>query len=65
MKYKLGEHIIRKNGKLSIADDKKHLIKLAYRELDEWKKVRKEAIHEVEEWEAFIEELEKRLAINK
>ena len=60
MKYKLGEHIINKNGKLRIADDKKHFISLAKREIKEWTKACEKAKSEIIEWQKFIKELEKR-----
>ena len=60
MKYKPGEHIISKNGKLRIADDKKHLIKLAHKELEEWKNVYEKAKIEIEKWRDFIRKLERR-----
>ena len=38
--------------------DKKHLIKLAKKEIKEWSLARDKAIKEIYEWERFIFELE-------
>ena len=60
MNYKLGEHIIRKDGKLVIANDKKRLIKLAVNEIQEWIDVREKAKSEIVLWEMFIEDINKK-----
>ena len=39
------------------ADDKKHLIELAKKEIAEWTKARDKAKKEIAEWEKFITEL--------
>ena len=37
-KYNIGDYITSKNGKLEIKNDKKRLIKLAEKEIEEWQK---------------------------
>ena len=60
MKYELGDFITSKNGKLRIADDKKHLISLARREIKEWQEAKNMAEEEIASWKKFIKELERR-----
>ena len=54
MNYKIGDHLATKNGKMTIANDKKRLIKLAQEEIAEWQETRDGAERVLAKWIRFL-----------